>query len=79
MADLGEALDKFDEAFKAVYMVTGNDGSPPVELVTSIEATSVCWIDALRYPLKQRRPIGLPSPVWHTAHRNDGRQRRIVF
>jgi hypothetical protein len=32
VADLGEALDKLEEAFKAVYTVTGNDGSPLVDV-----------------------------------------------
>jgi hypothetical protein len=32
VADLGEALDRVEAAFKAVYTVTGNDGDPLVEV-----------------------------------------------
>jgi hypothetical protein len=32
VADLGEALDKLEEAFKAVTTVIGNDGSPLAEV-----------------------------------------------
>ena len=32
VADLGEALDRLEAAFKAVYTVTGNDGDPLVEV-----------------------------------------------
>ncbi len=32
VAEMGEALDKLAEAFKAVYTVTGNDGGPLVDV-----------------------------------------------
>jgi hypothetical protein len=32
VADMGEALDKLEAAFKAIYSVNGNDGGPLVEL-----------------------------------------------
>ena len=37
VADLGEALDKLEAAFLAVYTVAGNDGGPLVE-VDGVEA-----------------------------------------